>query len=126
MLTENYLREALRACFDPQLACNIVDLGLVHTIDLAPDPHAPGAGIPGVPDRQSLTLTLLAASDDDGYRAQLLATVRNRLGGLPELSRSTLVIAEQPRWSPSLLSPDGRRALNLDQPHFPILNNRLR
>jgi metal-sulfur cluster biosynthetic enzyme len=126
MLTEQSLREALTACFDPQLGLNIVALGLIHSIDLAKDPEAPGAGIPGVPPRQRLTLTLLPASDDEAYRAQLTAIVANRLAGLPEISRSTVQLADQPAWSPARISAEGRRRLNLDQPHFPILNNRLR
>lgn len=126
MLTQEHLREALRVCFDPQIALNIVDLGLVQSIQLLPDDEAPGAGIAGVPERQRLNLTLLATADDEAYQAQLLALVHNRLAGLPELSRATILIAAEPRWSPSLISPAGRSALNLDQPQFPILNNRLR
>ena len=126
MLSDHDLRQALYACFDPQLALNIVDLGLVHRIELTPDPEAPGAGIPGVPDRQRLVLTLLAASDDEAYQAQLIALVGNRLAGLPELSRVDVSIVSEPRWSASLISAAGRRTLKLDQPHFPILNNRLR
>jgi len=107
MLTEHSLREALTACFDPQFGLNIVALGLVHA-------------------RQRLVLTLLPASDDEGYRAQLSALVSNRLAGLPELSRTTIKLADHPAWSPTRISPEGRRQLNLDQPHFPILNNWVR
>lgn len=126
MLSEDNLRDALRACFDPQLGLNIVDLGLVHSIDLALDPDAPGAGIPGVPPRQRLSLTLLHASDDEGYQAQLAAVVGNRLAGLPEPSHATIVFSNAPQWSPSFITPEGRRALKLDQPQFTILNNRVR
>lgn len=126
MLSEDHLREALRACFDPQLGLNIVDLGLVHRIDLALDLDAPGAGIPGVPPRQGLRLTLLPASADEAYQSQLRALVANRLAGLPGLSHASVVLADHPTWSPSRITPAGRSALNLDQPHFPILNNRVR
>ena len=126
MLSEDNLLDALRACFDPQLGLNIVDLGLVRAIELTPDPEAPGAGIPGVPARQRLNLTLIPASDDEAYQAQLLALVSNRLAGLAQLSRSTVSIADDPPWTPSLITPEGRRTLKLDQPQFPILNNRVR
>lgn len=126
MLTEKSLREALTACFDPQLGLNIVALGLVHSLELAEDPDAPGANVPGVPARQRLSLTLLPVSDDEAYRAQLSALVSNRLAGLAELSRTTILLADHPVWSPTRISAEGRRQLQLDQPLFPILNNRLR
>ncbi len=126
MLTEESLREALTACFDPQFGLNIMVLGLVLAVELAEDPEAPGANIPGVPPRQRLKLTLLPASDDEDYRSKLSALVSNRLAGLPELSRITVKLADHPAWSPTRISAEGRRQLNLDQPHFPILNNRPR
>ena len=57
MLSEQDIREALRACYDTHnpygQPVNIVDLGLVEVIELSPDLDAPGAGIPGVPQRQA-------------------------------------------------------------------------
>ena len=48
---EQTIRAALRDCYDPTLPCNIVDLGVVESITLTPDPEAPGATIPGVPPK---------------------------------------------------------------------------
>ncbi len=126
MLSESHLRDALRACFDPQLGLNIVDLGLVHSIDLALDTDAPGSGIPGVPPRQKLNLMLLKATEDEAQQGQLVALIASRIAGLPEISHATVAFTDNPAWSPSLITPEGRRALKLDQPHFTILNNRVR
>ena len=125
MLTEADIREALRACYDPatpyEQPIDIVDLGLVEDIILAPDPDAPGANIPGVPPRQSLILTLIPANRDNDAQSQLQRADLNRLAGLPRLSRTTVEFAESPAWTPARISPAARRRLNLD---FPILNNR--
>ena len=56
MLTDTQLREALRDCYDPELPCNIVDLGLI-VVDLAV--HArnqmrPEPAIAGVPPRYAV------------------------------------------------------------------------
>ena len=126
MLTEDHIRDALRVCYDPEIPLNIVDLGCVHSIRLAADPNAPGAGIPGVPARQSLLLNLISATADEDRQAQLLAVVENRLAGMPKLSRITVALVDDPVWNPAAITPEGRRLLKLDQPQFPILNNRVR
>ena len=124
MLNEEDIRDALRACYDPagpyRQALNIVDLGLIERIVLAPDPDAPGAGIPGVPPRQALALTLISATADSDAQVQLEAQIANRLAGLPELSRADIRFAASTPWTPARISREGRRILNLD---FPILNN---
>jgi len=127
MLSEADILEALRACFETHTyrqPVNIVDLGLVERIVLALDAEAPGAGIPGVPPRQSLGVTLIPASADDDANAMLLAQIENRLAGLPELSRIHVAFAESPVWTAARIAPAGRKLLKLDPPAFPILNNR--
>jgi metal-sulfur cluster biosynthetic enzyme len=128
MLTEPDIREALRACFDTQnpyrQPINVLDLGLVESIALALDLDAPGAGIPGVPPRQSLTLTLIPSTPDEDATTILLAQIQNRLAGIPDLSRIDVHFLGQPTWTPARITPEGRRFLKLDPPTFGILNNR--
>jgi metal-sulfur cluster biosynthetic enzyme len=127
--TEDSIREALRACFHSlpfHTPVDIVSLGLIESIKLNLDPNAPGAGVPGVPPRQSLAVTLIPPTQDEDANAILLAQTQNRLAGIPNLSQITVRLSESPDWSPSRLSPEARRRLKLDPPAFPILNNRLR
>ena len=133
MLNEQDIREALKACFDSSnpygRPLNIVDLGLIESISLSIDREAPGHGIPGVPSRQCLTLALIpcsATDENEDARAMLLAQIENRLAGLPELSRTAARFVDQPAWTPDRIAPAFRRLLKLEQPAFPILNNRLR
>jgi metal-sulfur cluster biosynthetic enzyme len=128
-LSEEDVSDALRACFCTHESfgrpLNIVDLGLVGSLALAPDPNAPGAGIPGVPPRQTLELGLLMASEDEAANCILLAQILNRLSGIPQLSRTSVEFLDSPRWTPDRITPQGRRLLNLDPTPFPILNNRV-
>ena len=124
MLTEDQIRTALRDCYDPTLALNIVDLGLVEHITLTPDPEAPG-----LQPRYQATLVLITTTHDEATEAQLAAQVANRLAAFYELFRTHVTFARTPTWTPARISPAGRRTLGLDpqtaQPQFPILNNRL-
>ena len=126
MLSESDLRDALRACYTSipliHRPIDIIDLGLIEHITLTLDPEAPGANIPGVPPRQTLTLILIPPTSDPDAQAQLQAQIANRLAGLPQLSRVHIHFAAAPAWTLARLAPQARRLLNLD---FPILNNKL-
>jgi metal-sulfur cluster biosynthetic enzyme len=129
MHTDDDIREALRACFHSlpfNTPVDIVSLGLVESITLTPDSAAPGAGIPGVPPRQSLTVTLIPPTQDEDANAILLAQTQNRLAGIPNLSRVNVHLVESPTWSPSRINREARLYLKLDPPAFPILNHRVR
>ncbi len=125
MLTEADIYEALRACYDAshpyRRPVNIVDLGLVEWVELAVDAEAPGAGIPGVPVKHRLSLTLIPASDNADAQTQLGAQIANRLAGLPGLSRTAIRFAAEPAWTPARITPEGRRLLQLDASPFTII-----
>jgi metal-sulfur cluster biosynthetic enzyme len=114
MLTETDILTALRDCFDPALPCNIVDLGLVRSIDVTPDHAAPGAGIPGVPQKHRIAIALALTSPTDDATAQLAAQVANRIAGLEEAGDTQVTIVNEPAWTPREITPAGRRTLGLD------------
>ncbi len=114
MLRDVDILSALRDCYDPSLPCNIVDLGYITKLHLAPDLDAPGSGIPCVTPRSSLSLTLTPAHLDDVAAAQLRAQVLNRLAGLEALTSVEIHIQHDPAWTPLRITPAGRRTLGLD------------
>jgi metal-sulfur cluster biosynthetic enzyme len=114
MLTESDILNALRDCYDPALPCNIVDLGLIRSVYVSPDPDAPGAGIPGVPQKHRIHLELTLTNPTEESAAQLSAQVRNRLAGLEEAGETTVTVVDQPRWTPQQITPEGRRILGLE------------
>ena len=119
MPSEPQIRLALRDCYDPELPLNLVDLGAVESILLTPDPDAPGSGIPGVSPRFRLTVSLL--SRGEALDPMLRALTHNRLAAFEALSRIE-VFTSAHAWSPSRLTPNGRRLLHLPDPTFPILS----
>lgn len=114
MLTESEILTALRDCYDPELPCNIVDLGLVRAIATTPDPDSPGAGIPGVPQKHLVQIDILLTHPSEDAEAQLRAQIANRLAGLEAVSQTTITTHAEPAWSPAQITPAGRRILGLD------------
>jgi metal-sulfur cluster biosynthetic enzyme len=111
---EQTIQAALRDCYDPTLPCNIVDLGLVESITLTPDPEAPGATIPGVPPKFRATITLTPTTQDEAANAQLAAQIQNRLAGLETILHTEVTLLDQPTWTPQRITPAGRRLLGLE------------
>ena len=114
MLTESDILQALRDCYDPVLPCNIVDLGLVRSITITPDTEAPGANIPGVPQKHIIEISLTPTQTDEASHAQLNAQISNRLAGLETVIRTTVTLLDSPHWTPLNITPAGRKTLGLD------------
>jgi metal-sulfur cluster biosynthetic enzyme len=113
MLTESHIRAALRDCYDPALPCNIVDLGLLRRIIITPDLEAPGANIPGVPQKHRVDVDVILTSPSDDAEAQLRAQIANCLAGLETVSHTTVRFIPE-TWTPQQITPEGRRILGLD------------
>ncbi len=111
MLTEADILTALRDCYDPEIPLNIVDLGLVHSIAIAPDPDAPGAGIPGVPPRHRIHIALTLAQIADLEDTPLPAQIQNRLAAFETISHTEVTLLREPAWNPDRISPEGRARL---------------
>jgi metal-sulfur cluster biosynthetic enzyme len=119
MLTESDILTALRDCYDPSVPCNIVDLGLIHSITITPDLEAPGSNIPGVPPRHRIDISLTPTQTDDTANAVLQAQITNRLAGLETVSQTTITLLHEPQWTPQSITPAGRKILGLDgNPHL--------
>jgi metal-sulfur cluster biosynthetic enzyme len=113
-LTEAAIRAALRDCYDPEVPCNIVDLGLVYQVDVAPDPDAPGAGIAGVPPRHRVHIDLTLTSPGCPAHTQIVAQIENRLAAFETVSKTEVALVWQPAWTPQRISPEGRKLLGIE------------
>ena len=114
MLTESAILLALRDCYDPVLPCNIVDLGLIHSIAVTPDLEAPGAHIPGVPQKHRIEIQITPTQKNEAANTQLESQIQNRLAGLETVSRTAITLLDHPAWTPLRITPAGRKTLGLD------------
>lgn len=109
--TEADVLEALRVCFDPELAVNIVDLGLVLGVRVDRDDDAPG-----FESRYRVGVTLTMRTPSDDREAMLIGQVKNRLAGMREVSRVTVELVWEPAWTADRMTEAARQQLGLDRP----------
>jgi metal-sulfur cluster biosynthetic enzyme len=110
MFSEDDVRDALRVCFDPELAVNIVDLGLVYDTAITRDEDAPG-----FEPRYNVRITLTMRAPNDEREAMLIGQVKNRLAGMREVSHSEVDLVWEPVWSAGRMSAVARQQLGLDR-----------
>jgi metal-sulfur cluster biosynthetic enzyme len=108
-LTEEDVLAALRDVYDPELPVNIVDLGLVYRVTVAPDPNAPGM----VP-RQSVEIDITMTSKGCPSHERIIEQVQNRLAGVREISTTTVNLVWEPAWGPQRISMAARQQLGLE------------
>ncbi len=113
-LTEAAVRDALRDCYDPEVPCNIVDLGLVYGVEVAEDAEAPGAGIAGVPQKKRVRVVLTLTSPGCPAQEQIVAQIEGRLAAFETVSRTTVEFVWEPRWTAHRISAEGRKRLGIE------------
>jgi metal-sulfur cluster biosynthetic enzyme len=94
-LTETIILETLRLVIDPELGCNIVDLGLIYSVNIT-----------GGHVIVTMTLTTpgcpMSESISHGARSALL--------GIADVTEADIEIVWDPPWHPSMMTEEGRLA----------------
>jgi metal-sulfur cluster biosynthetic enzyme len=106
--TEEDVRNALKDCYDPEVPVNIVDLGLIYGISVSADPHAR----PTFP-RYRVDVVMTMTSRGCPSHVQIMEQVRNRLGGVPEISKVEVELVWEPAWTPDRISQSARESLGI-------------
>ncbi|MCL5044436.1 MAG: putative Fe-S cluster assembly protein SufT [Deltaproteobacteria bacterium] len=96
--------EQLKTCYDPEIPVNIVDLGLVYGMELAP--------LPDGNHRVDVKMTLTAQGC--GMGASIAYDAREKLMALPGVAEANVELVWDPPWTPQMISPEGRERLGLD------------
>ena len=106
--TEEDVRSALRDVYDPELPVNIVDLGLIYRIAVDEDPDAPGY-LP----RYRVEIDITMTSQGCPSHGTIIEKVKNRLGGLQQVSQTEVNLVWEPPWRPERISPSARERLGI-------------
>jgi metal-sulfur cluster biosynthetic enzyme len=108
VLTTDDILTALRDCFDPEVKLNLVDLGLIYDVSIAPDPNA----TPAFP-RQRVKVTMTLTTPQCPASGLIFEQVHNRLASIPQISKAEVDLVWEPKWTPHRISSAGRKQLGI-------------
>jgi probable FeS assembly SUF system protein SufT len=100
---EDQVWEQLKTCYDPEIPVNIVDLGLIYSLDIKP--HTQGGSAVNV----KMTLTAQGC----GMGPSIAADARAKILQLSGVKEANVELVWDPPWSPALISPEGKAKLGM-------------
>ena len=106
--SEDDVWRALRQCYDPEIPVNVVDLGLVYDLSVAP---LRGAAADGGGSHVTVKMTLTAPGC--GMGPAIAADARARILAVPGVTSADVSLVWDPPWSAEMMSPEGRRILGV-------------
>ncbi|GAB4243195.1 MAG: putative Fe-S cluster assembly protein SufT [Candidatus Methylacidiphilales bacterium] len=102
--SEEAVWAALKTCFDPEIPVNIVDLGLIYSMD--PQQKPDGSW------RVDIKMTLTAPGC--GMGPAIAADAQQKILAIPGVSEAKVEIVWEPPWAPSMISPEGKMKLGIE------------
>ena len=103
-LSEDKVREALKAVIDPELYVNIVDLGLIYVVNVQ---DAKEDGRHDVQIEMTMTSPMCPAGP------QLVAGAKGAIEGLEEVDTAEVKVVMDPPWSQDMMTEDARDQLGI-------------
>jgi probable FeS assembly SUF system protein SufT len=101
---ETMVWDQLKTCYDPEIPVNIVDLGLVYGMEVAP--------LHDGSNRVDVKMTLTAQGC--GMGASIAMDAKQKLSEIPGVSEANVDLVWDPPWNPQMISPEGKERLGLD------------
>jgi probable FeS assembly SUF system protein SufT len=99
---EQQVWTVLKTCYDPEIPVNIVDLGLVYSMEVTPA----DAG-----SRVDVKMTLTAPGY--GMGTSIAADARYKILALPGVADADVEVVWDPPWNPQMISDEGKQRLGM-------------
>ena len=97
-LDESLILETLRQVVDPEIDCNIVDLGLIYGTQV---------------DGRKVTVQMTLTTQGCPMHESIARGVKNALLGLEAVEDAEVQIVWDPPWNPSMMTDYGRARVGL-------------
>jgi probable FeS assembly SUF system protein SufT len=102
-LSEDALWTQLKTCYDPEIPVNIVDLGLIYSLEIKP--QADGGNLVEV----KMTLTAPGC----GMGPSIAADAQRKILTVPGVTDAQVDVVWDPPWSAERISPEGKQKLGM-------------
>jgi probable FeS assembly SUF system protein SufT len=102
-VNEEAVWEQLRTCYDPEIPVNIVDLGLIYSMEIKPQ----DAGGNSVEVKMTLT------APGCGMGPSIAADAQSKILGVPGVTEARVDLVWDPPWSSDRISPEGKAKLGM-------------
>lgn len=102
---QDELWDQLKTVFDPEIPVNIVDLGLVYSLQVSP--------LEGGEDKHKVYVAMTLTAPGCGMGPVIAEDARNRLLTVPGVCEAHVEIVWEPPWTSAMISEDGKMELGL-------------
>lgn len=100
---EQGIWDQLRTCFDPEIPVNIVDLGLIYSLDIKP--------VEGGGNNVLIQMTLTAPGC--GMGPVIASEARQKILTVEGVTEADVELVWEPAWSPERISEAGKQKLGM-------------
>jgi probable FeS assembly SUF system protein SufT len=102
-IKEEAIWEQLKTCYDPEIPVNIVDLGLIYSMEIKP--QADGGNLVEV----KMTLTAPGC----GMGPSIASDAQRKILSVPGVTDAQVDVVWDPPWSADRISPEGKQKLGM-------------
>jgi metal-sulfur cluster biosynthetic enzyme len=100
-ISEELVLESLKEVIDPELGINIVDLGLIYSVEIE--------------ENGRITIAMTLTTPGCPLHASFAQEIERVLWqSIPDLSGVSIALVWDPPWNPMMISPEGRAWLGID------------
>ena len=99
---EKEVWQRLKTCYDPEIPVNIVDLGLIYSMEISP-----------VEQGKRIDIKMTLTAQGCGMGGSIASDAQNKLLGIPGVTEADVQVVWEPPWGPEKISAEGRTLLGM-------------
>jgi probable FeS assembly SUF system protein SufT len=99
---EKEVWQRLKTCYDPEIPVNIVDLGLIYSMEVSP-----------IEQGKRIDVKMTLTAQGCGMGGSIAADAQNKLLDIPGVKEADVQVVWDPPWTPERISAEGRSLLGI-------------
>ena len=100
MATQAEIIETIKQVYDPEIPVNVYDLGLIYEVQLQ--------------DEKKVNIKMTLTTAGCPAAQQIPEMIKTRVSTLPSVREVQVEVVWEPKWNPTMISPEGRKILKLE------------